>query len=111
MTCVLNASGDAPVLERRKGDLWVLSNAPFFTVPAESVNDRAKLPWVAIVQSLWHGPNQDGRCGARRCSHTPCHAAQQPDRHGKQALVIKNPIDATPTQRARIACASELVTR
>lgn len=50
------------MLERRKGDLWVLSNAPFFPVAAEGVYDRTKLPWVAVVQSLWHGPNQDGRC-------------------------------------------------
>ena len=53
-------------LARRKGDLWVLSNGPFFTVPSEGVFDRTKLPWVAIVQSLWHGPNQDGRWGMRR---------------------------------------------
>ncbi len=57
------ASHDCYGLGCRKGDLWVLSNAPFFAVASEGVYDRTKLPWVAIVQSLWHGPNQDGRCG------------------------------------------------
>lgn len=50
-------------LLNRKDDLWVISSTPDFRsgfAPGQ-VGDRSRAPWCAVVRSLWHGPNQDGK--------------------------------------------------
>ena len=58
--------------ECRKDELWVISSSPFLEVPTmQGLFDRTQLPWVAVVRSLWHGPNPDGRHASSRAAHTP----------------------------------------
>ncbi len=47
----------------RRDDLWIISNNPEFSsgFAAGQLGDRSRAPWVAVVRSLWHGPNQDGK--------------------------------------------------
>lgn len=52
-----------PTRTHRKDDLWIISNSPDFRsgfAPGQ-VGDRSRAPWCAVVRSLWHGPNQDGK--------------------------------------------------
>lgn len=47
-----------------KNDIWIVSNAPNFGLCCghKAGTVHSKIPWVALLRSLWHGPNQDGRC-------------------------------------------------
>lgn len=67
--------------ERRKGsayskrDLWVVSSSPYLrSPPLAEVGDRSKAPWVMVVQSLWHGPDNQGKLEVKLISAKPRHA-------------------------------------
>ena len=56
-------SGRTKNADYSKNDVWVISSHPLMKsgfVPG-SVGDRSKAPWTAVVRSVWHGPNQDGK--------------------------------------------------
>ena len=47
-----------------KNDVWVLSNVPYFMYERQGFvsSTVSTKPWACLVRSLWHGPNQDGKC-------------------------------------------------
>jgi hypothetical protein len=47
-----------------KNDVWVLSNVPYFLYQRQGFvsSTVSTKPWACLVRSLWHGPNQDGKC-------------------------------------------------
>ena len=50
-----------------RGDLWVAGNTPrlLSSRALGEVGDRNKAPWTAVLQSLWHGPDKDGKLEVR----------------------------------------------
>lgn len=56
-------SGRQKSAEYHKGDMWIISNVPLLQsgLDAGVPGDRNRAPWTAVVCSLWHGPNQDGK--------------------------------------------------
>ena len=56
-------SGRGKNVDYSKGDVWIISNDPFFKSGFDPgrPGDRSRVPWVAVVRSLWFGPNQDGK--------------------------------------------------
>lgn len=56
-------SGRGKNVDYSKGDVWVISNDPFFRSGFDpgKPGDRTREPWVAVARSLWFGPNQDGK--------------------------------------------------
>lgn len=47
-----------------KNDVWILSNVPYFLYERQGFvsSTVSTKPWACLVRSLWHGPNQDGKC-------------------------------------------------
>lgn len=46
----------------RRHDLWVLGSESTLSLPPPAaVFDRLRRPWLAVVRSLWHGPDRDGK--------------------------------------------------
>ena len=60
--------------EYGKGDLWVISSVPrLVPPPLGEVGDRARAPWTVVAQSLWHGPDKDGKLEVRLLTPRPAH--------------------------------------
>ena len=60
--------------EYGKGDLWVISSVPgLVPPPLGEVGDRARAPWTVVVQSLWHGPDKDGKLEVHLLTPRPAH--------------------------------------
>lgn len=57
-------SGRAKSTEYHQGDVWIISNDPMFRSGFDpgQLGDTTRAPWTSVVKSLWHGPNQDGKC-------------------------------------------------
>ena len=73
-TYLILESGRQKNAEYHKGDVWIIASHPFMqrTLPKDSGQH-----WVAIVQSLWHGPNQDGKFEIEWLSPKPSNLGRQ----------------------------------
>ena len=64
-----------------KGDLWVISNNPHLqTGTAGAIGDKMKAPWAIVAQTLWHGPDQDGKMEVKLLSPKPAHGVKENNR-------------------------------
>ena len=64
-----------------KGDVWVISNNPHMqTAHANAIGDRNKAPWAIVAQTLWHGPDQDGKMEVKLLSPKPAHGIKENNR-------------------------------
>ena len=65
----------------QKGDVWVISNNPHMqTAHANAIGDRNKAPWAIVAQTLWHGPDQDGKMEVKLLSPKPAHGIKENNR-------------------------------
>eukprot|EP00887_Chlorella_sp_A99_P002672 scaffold6.g2672.t1 len=90
-----------------KDDLWVISNTPEFRsgfVPGQ-LGDRNHAPWVAVVRSLWFGPNQDGKFEVEFITPAPLGLGRS-----QAVYALKGPEASTELGVMRLLQSGDLVT-